>query len=132
MGDEQRNLEQIRQMGDLWNEGRFEEMFELFDDEIEVITDPSWPESSTRGKDALIRGNDLWREAWEKITIDPHHVQANGDNVLVEGVWDTQGAQSGIGGTIPFGIVLTLRAGLVVRQEWFMDPAEARRVAGLG
>jgi ketosteroid isomerase-like protein len=129
---EERNLEQIRHMGELWNAGRFDEMFELYDDEIEVVTDPSWPDPSTKGKDAFIRGNDLWREAWEKIELDPQRVEASGDKVLVEGVWDTQGAQSGIGGTIPFGIVLTLRDGLVVRQEWFMDPAEARRVAGLG
>jgi ketosteroid isomerase-like protein len=129
---EERNLEQVRNMGDLWNEGRFEEMFELYDDDIELITDPGWPDPSTKGKEAFVRGIDQWREAWERITIDPQHVQANGDKVFVEGVWDTQGAQSGIGGTIPFGIVLTLRDGLVVRQEWFMDPAEARRAAGLG
>jgi ketosteroid isomerase-like protein len=129
---EERNLEQIRRMGDLWNEGRFEEMFELYDDDVEVITDPSWPEPSTRGKEAALRGSDDWREAWERITIDPQHVEANGDKVFVEGVWETEGAQSGIGGTIPFGMVLTLRDGLVIRQEWFMDPAEGRRTAGLG
>ena len=129
---EERNLEQIRHMGDLWNEGRFEEMLELYDDDIEVITDPSWPEPSTQGKEAMIRGIELWREAWERIQIDPRLIEANGEQVFVEGVWDTEGAQSGIGGTIPFGLVLTMRDGLVTRQEWFMDPAEARRAAGLG
>jgi ketosteroid isomerase-like protein len=132
MGDEQRNLELIRRMGDLWNAGEFEAVFALYDDGVEVITDPGWPEPPTKGKDALVRGNDLWREAWEKIELDPQHVQAIGDKVFVEGVWDTRGAQSGIGGTIPFGMVLTLRDGLVLRHEWFMDPSEARRAAGLG
>jgi ketosteroid isomerase-like protein len=126
------NLEQVRRMGDLWNEGRFDEMFELYSEDVEVITDPSWPEPSTRGKEEAVRGGERWREAWERITLDPQQVEANGDKVLVQGVWDTQGAQSGIGGTIPFGMVLTMGGGLLARQEWFMDPAEARRAAGLG
>jgi ketosteroid isomerase-like protein len=129
---QERNLALIRLMGDLWNEGRFEEMFELYADDVDVITDPSWPEPSTKGKEAAIRAGDRWREAWERITIDPGHVEASGDKVLVQGIWDTEGALSGIGGTIPFGMVLTMRDGLVARQEWFMDPAEARRAAGLG
>src|SRR3954452_11648523 len=112
---EERNLEQIRNMGDLWNESRFEEMFELYDDDIEVITDPSWPESSTKGKEAFIRGNERWREAWERITIDPQHIEANGEKVLVQGVWDTQGAQSGIGGTLPLGKEPALHAGRYAR-----------------
>jgi ketosteroid isomerase-like protein len=126
------NLEQVRLMGDLWNEGRFDEMFELYSEDVEVITDPTWPEPSTKGKEEAVRGGERWREAWEHITLDPQQVEANGDKVLVQGVWDTQGAQSGIGGTIPFGMVLTMRGGLLARQEWFMDPAEARRAAGLG
>jgi ketosteroid isomerase-like protein len=132
MGEEKRNLEQVRHMGDLWNAGEFERMFSLFDDDIEVITDPGWPDSPTRGKAAFAAASDRWREAWEKIEIDPQRLEANGDKVLVEGCWDTRGAASGIGGTIPFGMVLTMRNGLVVRQEWFMDPSEARRAAGLG
>jgi ketosteroid isomerase-like protein len=131
VSDEQRNLELVRRMGDLWNEGRFDEMFELYAEDIEVVTDPSWPEPSTHGKDAAIGGSDRWREAWANIRLDPQRLEANGDVVLVEGVWDTEGAQSGIGGTIPFGMVLTMRDGLLARQEWFMDVADARRRAGL-
>jgi ketosteroid isomerase-like protein len=129
---EERNIERIRHMGDLWNEGRFDEMWELYTDDVEVITDPQWPEPSSKGKEAAIQGGERWREAWERLKIDPAHVEAHGDKVVVQGVWDTEGAQSGIGGTIPFGMVLTMRDGLIARQQWFMDPAEARRAAGLG
>ncbi len=132
MGDEQRNLELAWHMGELWNAGRFEEMFAFYDEDIEAITDPSWPEPSTKGKEAFVRGHELWREAWGRIELDPQRVEANGDKVFVEGAWDMRGASSGIGGSLPFGMVLTLRDGLVVVQQWFMDPSEARRAAGLG
>ena len=133
MADEQRNVDVINRIGELWNAGDLEGLLDLYDDDVEVLTDPGWPEPSTRGKEAFARTSTDWREAWQKIEVDPGHVRAVGpDRVLAEGEWNSQGAASGIAGNMPFAVLYTLRDGRVVRQQWFLDPAEARRAAGLG
>jgi ketosteroid isomerase-like protein len=131
--DQQRNLHVVKQLGELWNARDFEAMLAFYDEDVEVVTDPGWPEPPTTGRDAFARASAEWRDAWEKSDIDVGRSQAVGpDRVLAEGAWDSRGATSGIGGAIPFGILFTLRGGIIVRMQWFMDPLEARRAAGLG
>jgi ketosteroid isomerase-like protein len=133
MGDEQRNLQVVRQIGELWNAGDFDGVLALYDDDVEMITDPTWPDPPAHGKEAFARSSEEWRAAWEKIELDIGGSQAvEPDKVIAEGAWDTRGAASGIPGSMPFGILFTLRAGLIVRMEWFREPSEARRAAGLG
>jgi ketosteroid isomerase-like protein len=133
MTDEHRNLDVVRQIGELWNADDFDGMLALYAEDVEVVTDPQWPEPPTRGKGDFARMSRDWREAWEKIEVDPGALQVVGpDRVLAEGVWHSRGAVSGLAGDLPFAILYTLRDGLVSRQQWFMDPSEARRVAGLG
>ena len=128
---EERNAEVVRRLAELWNAGDFDGVLAYYDDDVEVITDPGWPDPPTRGKEAFARSSVEWRSAWEKIDIEVGGIQAKGDIVVADGAWDTRGASSGIGGSIPFGLVYTLRDGLVTRMRWYMDPAEARRDAGL-
>ena len=133
MGDEQRNLEVVRRLGELWNAGDFDGVLALYADDVEMVTDPTWPDPPSHGKAEVARSSEEWREAWEKIDIDIGASHPAGpDMVIAEGAWDTRGAASGIGGSMPFGILFTLRDGLIVRLEWFREPAEARRAAGLG
>ena len=131
MGDEQRNLEVVRKLGERWNAGDFDGVLALYHDDVEMVTDPTWPEPPTRGKEAFARSSEDWRASWEKIDIDVAGVEARGDTVIAEGAWDTRGAASGIGGTMPFGILFTIRDGLVVRLRWFRDSSEARGAAEL-
>jgi len=131
MGEEQRNLEVVGQLAERWNAGDLEGLLAFYADDIEMVTDPGWPEPSTSGKEALARSSEDWRASWEKIDIDVGRIEARADVVLAEGAWDSRGAASGIGGTMPFGILFTLREGLIVRLQWFLDPAEARSAAGL-
>jgi ketosteroid isomerase-like protein len=131
MGDEQNNVEVVKRLGELWNAGNLEGMLDLYDDEVEMVASPEWPDPGTVGKAAFARYSEEWREAWETVNIDLGTLEARGDTVLVTGAWDTRGAASGIDGSMPFLILFTLRDGLVTRHRWFMDQAQARAAAGL-
>ena len=130
--DEQRNAEVVRQLAERWNAGDIEGMLEFYGDDMEMVSDPEWPDPGVSGKEAFRRYSEEWREAWEKAQIDVGQIQAAGERVLVEGAWDVRAAATGISGQMTFSILFTLRGGLVVRHEWFREPAEARRMAGLG
>jgi ketosteroid isomerase-like protein len=131
MADEQRNLDLVRRLAERWNAGDLDGVLALYDDEIEAIPAPEWPDPPVKGKEAFTRLSQDFREVWERIQVDVSRLEPIGDTVVVTGAWDSRGQMSGLDGVIPFGIVLTLRDGLVVRQQWFMDPDEARRAAGL-
>ena len=132
MDDEQRNAEVVRQLAERWNAGDIEGMLEFYGDDVEMVSDPDWPDPGVAGKEAFRRYSEEWREAWEKAQIDVGQIQAAGERVLVEGAWDVRAAATGISGQMTFSILFTLRDGLVTRHEWFRDPSEARRMAGLG
>jgi ketosteroid isomerase-like protein len=128
--EEQRNLEVMRQVARAWNAGDLDGMLEHYSDDVEIVTDPSWPDPSTRGKDAFRRASEGWREAWEQIQVDVEELEARDHRVIAHGVWVSKGASSGVAGDIPFAIVYELEDGLITRGQWYMDPEEARRAAG--
>ena len=47
-------------------------------------------------------------------------------DMIADPGWQTRGVASGIGGSMPWGILCTLRDGLVVRNEWFLEAKRAR------
>ena len=132
MDDEQRNLQVVRRLGELWNAGDFTGVLALYDDDVEMITDPDWPDPPAQGKEAFARTSEEWRAAWQKIEIQLGASEAAGDQVAAQGAWDTRGLASGIPGSMSFSILFTVRDGLIVRMQWFREPSEARRAAGLG
>ena len=132
MADEQRNTEVVRQVAERWNAGDLEGVLELYAEDIEMISDPQWPDPGTVGKENFRRYSEEWREAWASAKIDIGRLQAAGEHVIADGNWDVEAAATGISGQMPFTIVFTLQDGLVVRHEWFLDPAAGRRAAGLG
>jgi uncharacterized protein (TIGR02246 family) len=132
MTAEESNAQIVRQLAECWNAGNLEAMLEFYADDMEMVTDPTWPDPPVKGKEAFRRSSEEWKGSWEKAQLDVGQVHALGDRVLAEGAWDVRGAATGIGGQMPFGILFTLRDGLVVRHEWFQDQSEARRAAGLG
>jgi ketosteroid isomerase-like protein len=119
MGDEQRNLEIVRQLVTLWNEGDIDAFLALYSDDIEMITDPEWPDPDVHGKEALTRYADEWRSAWEELKLNVDPIEAKGDEVRTRGWWDSRGAASGLAGELEFGLDFTFRDGLIVRQRWF-------------
>jgi ketosteroid isomerase-like protein len=129
---EERNVEVVRRLAERWNAGDYAGVLELYADDVEMVTAPEWPDAGTEvGKEAVERATQEWRSAWESIEVDLDRLEAAGDMVVAGGGWDSRGLASGASGRMPSGIVLTVRDGQIARLEWFMDPGQARRAAGL-
>ena len=131
MSEEARNAEVVRQVAERWNAGDFDGLLGLYDGDIEMIPGPDWPDPAVIGKAAFRSYIDEWRSAWASSYFDLHAIEAVGELVIAAGAWDNRSAITGIGGTMPFGILFTLRDGLVIRHQWFLDLGQARRAAGL-
>lgn len=88
--------------------------------------------------DAAFHGHDgmhqlwrYWRDAFEDIRWDPEEIEDLGDKVLVTAQQTGHGTGSGIAVSQPVFQLFTLRKGLVVRQEDFLDRSAALEAAGI-
>jgi ketosteroid isomerase-like protein len=88
-------------------------------------------EASFYGHDGMRRLWRYWRDAFEDIRWDPEEIEDFGDKILVTAQQLGHGSGSGVGLSKPVFQLFTLRAGLVVRQEDFMDRSAALEAAGL-
>lgn len=110
----------------------FDTWIENFDTDVEYVPTKEWPEPAPRyGREQLkefMRG--IWDD-WAEWDADIREVTENGDRVLVETRIRGVGEKSGIelrGRTFH---VFNFREGRIVRMQDFIEPAEARRAAGL-
>jgi ketosteroid isomerase-like protein len=131
MSEEERNSEVVRQIAERWNAGDFDGVIALYHKDMEMIPGPEWPDPPVIGRKSFARYVDEWRGAWESSRLDLHAIEAVGELVVAGGEWENRSAHTGIGGSMPFGIVLTVRDGLVIRHQWCLDLEGARRAAGL-
>ena len=124
---EQEALDIVRRNGELWNAGDFEGMFDLYADDIVVVTGEHWPEANvtTRGKDAFRESTRDWLSYWEEIELETDHVEAFGDRVVARGQWRSTGRMSGVEGTMPLHVVMTVRDGKISRLEYYPDHESA-------
>jgi len=77
---------------------------------------------------------EIWRvllEAFEDVRLDPEELVDLGDRYLVMVDLNGHGAGSGVSISQPLFQLFTLREGLIVRQDDFLDRAEAFEAAGL-
>ena len=88
--------------------------------------------------DAAFRGHDgmhqlwrYWRDAFEDIRWDPAEILDFGDKILVTAQQTGHGTGSGIAVSQRVFQLFTLRKGLVVRQEDFLDRSAALEAAGM-
>jgi len=88
--------------------------------------------------DAVCYGHDgmhklwrYWRDAFEDIRWDPEEIQDFGEKILVTAQQTGHGSGSGVAVSQPVFQLFTLRAGLVLKQEDFLDRSEALEAAGL-
>jgi ketosteroid isomerase-like protein len=72
-----------------------------------------------------------WIDAFEDIRWDPEEILDLGDKVLVTTQQRGHGSSSGVAVSKPVFQLFTLRRGLVVRQEDFLDRSQALEAAGL-
>jgi ketosteroid isomerase-like protein len=105
----------------------------LADPDVEFVNPPSALEPGTRrGHEGLKTGLGGMLEAFAELRIEPHRIVDRGDTVVVTGVFSGRGRGSGYRfDPQPFGFLVRLRDGRVVRYEWFADRDEALQAAGL-
>jgi ketosteroid isomerase-like protein len=121
------SLDIVRQVAERWNAGEFEGMFELYHDDLVVVTGEHWPEANVtmEGKDAFRESTRDWLSVWESIEIETDQVEEYGDRVVANGHWRSTGRVSGLEGTMPIHMVLTVRDGRIARLEWYPDHERA-------
>jgi ketosteroid isomerase-like protein len=132
MSDEQRNLEVVARLGQLWNAGERDAVLSLYHDDVVMTAAPNWIDPGPWiGKEQVEKNQRDWASAWRQIDMSMDRVEAVDDKVVCIGKWISRGAASGIAGTTPIAIVFTLTDGLIKRFEWFEHADEAMRAAGL-
>ena len=116
-------LDIVRSSAERWNAGDFEGMFELYADDMVVVTGEHWPEANQvmEGKDAFRESTQEWLELWQSVELETDHVEAYADRVVAQGHWRSTGRVSGVEGTMPVHMVLTVRDGKIARLEWYPD-----------
>ena len=77
------------------------------------------------GKDGYLQLWRYWLDAFEDIRWDPEEVLDFGDKLLVRTYQRGHGSGSGVGVSEPVFQLFTLRRGLVIRQEDFLNHGEA-------
>jgi len=88
-------------------------------------------EHSFHGHAGFIQLWRYWMDAFEDIRWDPEEIIDLGDRFLVSTHQSVHGSGSGVAMSEPVFQLFTLRRGLVVRQEDFLDRSKALAAAGL-
>jgi ketosteroid isomerase-like protein len=84
-----------------------------------------------RGHDGYRRFWRLWLDAFENIRWDPEELLDFGEKALVTTRQSGRGSSSGVAVSEPVFQLFTFRRGLVIRQEDFLDRADALEAVGL-
>ena len=123
----QEALEIVRKSAERWNAGDFEGMFELYAEDMVVVTGEHWPEANVtmEGKDAFRETTEDWLSVWKSIELETDQVEAYGDRVVAQGHWRMTARTSGVEGTMPIHMVLTVRDGKIARLEYYPDHERA-------
>jgi len=101
--------------------------------EVEFVNPPTAVEPGTRhGHEGLKAGLGGMLEVFDDLRIDPQRIVDLGDRVVVTGVFSGRGRTSGAQfQPQPFGFIVTLDGGQMIRYEWFTGPQEALEAAGV-
>ena len=112
----------VRQLAERWNAGDLDGALDLYHEDAVSIAGPDWPEQYThRGHDEIRSNMADWLSVWDSSQIEIGSVETYGDKVVVTGAWITRGRSSGVTGTMPIVILLTLRDGKIAVLEWQTD-----------
>ena len=130
----QENVQVIREFIDAFNRRDYRACLEAIDPEVEWHPPPDIPNAAVSiGRDALVANFQDWFGAWEDYrSVTEEILEGADDTVVVSARESARGKGSGIefGSRRIFG-VFQLRDRKVVRQQAFLDRAEALRAAGL-
>jgi ketosteroid isomerase-like protein len=126
----QQNVDFVASAIDRWNDGEWF-MADVYDPELEWLPHRSVTEGTYRGIDGIRRFAEDTREHFDRFELDYELVDL-GEQVLSWGMVRFRARQSGIESEIPFGGLVTLRDGKIVRWEDLGSKEAALEAAGLG
>lgn len=127
----QENVEIVKRVDALYRAGKFDEVFEFYDPEVEWDAS-HFPEGRVyRGHDGI---RDFFRRyvgTWRTLDVEFEELFDAGDKVVVFARDHGIGRASGVPVEIVYAQVMTLRDGKIVRWEAFTDRDAAVEAAGL-
>lgn len=128
------NVEIVRQAWEGWIRGDARDALRNWDPQ--VVVDMShwrdWPEAEYHGIERVERFMTEWRDMWDDYEAGLDDVIAASDGRVVSLYWHRgRGRDSGLPMEFKGAIVMTLRAGKVVRATYYDDRTEALRAVGL-
>lgn len=131
----QENVQIIREFIEAFNRRDYTACLDAIDTEVEWHPPPDIPNAAVAvGRDALIANFQDWFAGWEDYRSVPEEILEGPDDTVVV---CTRESARGRGSGIEFDSrrifgVFQLRDRKVVRQQAFLDRAEALRAAGVG
>ena len=128
----QENIESVRRGVDAWNRGDLDEWLAAFAAEAELHTTGRFADRGVyRGHAGLERYWSEIREDIEGPSLSISELRALGDRVFYCAMGRGRGKRSKVPVERPIWLVTTMRDGLTVRVETYVDRAEALEAAGL-
>ena len=126
------NVEVVRSVYEAWARDELPGPAHLLDAQIEYVNPPGAVEpGSRRGLDAFSQAVRDAFEGWETWQIEPERFVPGGDRVAAVVRYRAHWRVSGVDVEAHESALWTVRAGKVVRYEWFHGPNDALEAAGL-
>jgi ketosteroid isomerase-like protein len=126
------SVENVRRGIDAWNRGDLDEWLAGFAPEAELHTTGRFPDERVyRGRAGLERYWAEIHEAAEETSLSISDLRASGDRVFQAVTGSGRGKRSKVPIEGPIWLVTTLRDGLAVRVETYVDRTAALEAAGL-
>jgi ketosteroid isomerase-like protein len=128
----QQNVENVKRGIDAWNRGDLDEWLGCFAPEAEMHTTGRFADQGVyRGRAGLQRYWTEIREDVEETSLSISDLRAIGDRVFFAATGSGRGKRSKVPVEQPIWLITTLRDGLAVRVDTYVDPTEALKAAGL-
>ena len=122
--------ERIKQLISAWNAGEVESFFSMLAADVEVVTDPRWPEPGPYRGAAARKFIEDWVEAWENDRVEIHDLTTVDRRVVARSTWGVKGTASGAAVTLDLSFVFGLDDVMDVRSiHVLFDHEQALEVA---
>ena len=130
------NVELVRKHLEAFERGDFDAVFAVYDPGIEWVAPRFAPgidlDPVYVGHEGVRTFFRRWYEAWERVSFDYEEYIGNGDKVVSVLSQKVKGRMSGVELEFrSYGIVWTLRAGIITRAEFTRTRGEALEAVGL-
>jgi ketosteroid isomerase-like protein len=132
----QASVRRAAQLGfESMNRDDVEAALALYHPEVELIVPPEFVglglDPLYRGREERFRFQRRWNAEWGEFRYEPEEIIDLGDRLLMVGRIKGSGLSSRAAFGNEWGLLVTISAGRVIREQVFLDHAEALEAAGL-